>query len=409
MSDSENMLRCEVCGLAVKDYLGDHLVELHEMTGTEYLALHPGASTMSKRLAARAAKKAPRREDPPKPGNLTVDIQGIKFPVNIDVPPEACLPLPEAYRFPKFEALAEDCRHAAISLKRRRHGYIHGMPGTGKDAFLHAVSALARIPCVLRSIKPGVNIQHWFYSRSFNKEGTEWERGPLLDNLTRGYEITNAQGAVIRRVPYMFLITDFDRADRGQAEHLRLITDTTLGRVEGPQGRTEVVLDGTMVWATGNSAGAGDTRGRCISSNVIDASIMDRFQRVYEFHWLAWKDEEAICREKFGVLVEQAPFLFDQVGKCTTALRKAIYDRKLFAEFSHRGVCAILGHAQDLVEENAGKAVPNNILVGAARAWIDRLGDEVTKQEALKAMDAHVPGGMLDNGGGPDTDSGFKF
>ncbi len=408
MSDSIQ-IECKECGTEHADYLGDHLVEAHSMTGSEYLTKHPGAPTMSKRLAARAAKKSPRREAPPAPDKLTVDISGITFPVNVDVPASACLPPPEAYRFPQHGKLAQDCRHTAISIRKKRHGYLHGLPGTGKDAFLHAISALTRTPAMIRSIKPGVNIQHWFYSRSFNKDGTEWERGPLLDALVNGYEVRDATGKVTGRIPYILVITDFDRADRAQAEHLRLIMDTTQGRVEGPQGKTENVIPGTMVWATGNSAGSGDTRGRCISSNVIDASIMDRFDRVYEFHWMSWKDEEPICRAKFPLLVERCPWLFDQVGECTASLRKAILNQSLYAEFSHRGVCTILEHAQDLVEVNAGKDVPKDIIVGAARAWLDRLGDPVTKEAAIKAMDAFVPGGMLDNGGGPDIDNDFNF
>lgn len=406
---ASNQIMCRECQGVVEDYLGDHLVEAHQMTGSEYLTKHPGAPTMSKRLADRATAKSPRRENPPSPDKLTVEIGGVMFPVNVNVPAEACLPLPKAYRFPIHGQLAQDIRHTAISVRMKRHGYVHGLPGTGKDAFLHAVSALARIPAVIRSIKPGVNIQHWFYSRSFNRDGTEWERGPLLDALVHGYEVKDDSGNVIQRVPYIVCVTDFDRADRAQAEHLRLIMDTTAGRVEGPQGKTEDVLPGTIVWATGNSAGSGDTRGRCISSNVIDASIMDRFDRVYEFHWMSWKDEEPICKEKFPLLVEKAPWLFGQIGKCTASLRKAILDQKIYAEFSHRAVCTILEHAQDLVTINAGKDVPKDIIVGAARAWLDRLGDPVTKEAAIKAMDAHIPGGMLDNGGGPDIDKDFDF
>ncbi len=401
-------IECKECGTEVPDYLGDHLVEEHGMTGAEYLDKHPGAPTMSKRLADRAASKSPRREVPPSPYKLTVDIGGIEFPVNPNVPADVCLPPPEAYRFPQHGKLAQDCRHTAISIRKKRHGYVHGLPGTGKDAFLHAISALTRTPAMIRSIKPGVNIQHWFYSRSFDKDGTEWERGPLLDALVNGYKTTDADGNPVS-IPYILVITDFDRADRAQAEHLRLIMDTTQGRVEGPQGKTENVIPGTMVWATGNSAGSGDTRGRCISSNVIDASIMDRFDRVYEFHWMSWKDEEPICRAKFPLLVERCPWLFDQVGKCTASLRKAILNQKIYAEFSHRAVCTILEHAQDLVEVNAGKTVPQDIIVGAARAWLDRLGDPVTKEAAIKAMDAHIPNGMLDNGGGPDIDADFDF
>lgn len=395
-----NQIKCQVCQAEVKDYLGDHLVEFHKMTGTEYLSKFPGAPTMSQRLADRAAaKKSPRRSGPPDLDSLTVQVAGIPFPVNTDVPESACLPLPQAYRFPTEGALAQDIKHAAISMLYSRHGFIHGEPGVGKDGFVHAVSALTRRPALMRSIKPGVNIQHWFYSRSFDKDGTTWERGPLLDALTKGYEIKDKSGKVVKRVPYLILITDFDRADRAQAEHLRLIMDSTSGRVEGPQGHTEQVLPGTMVWATGNTAGGGDSRGRCISANVIDASIMDRFPRVYRFNAMDWRDEEVICRAKFPLLVERAPWLFEQLGKCTTALRKAIADQVIAAEFSHRGVCAVLEHAVDLITVNIGKPVPDTLLVGASRAWLDRLDDDVTKKAAVAAMDSHIPGGMLDGSG----------
>lgn len=399
---SENNIKCEVCGEVVNDYLGDHLLEVHGMTGQEYLTRHPGAQTLSPRILDRMkAGWTPRREMP-QMANLTVNIGFLPFPLNLDVPASACLPMPEAYRFPEFGELKNDIDHAAVAMLRKRHGFIHGAPGTGKDAFLHAVSHLARIPALIRSIKPGTNIGHWFYARSFDKEGTTWERGPLLDALVNGYEVRDEAGNLIRRVPYLIVITDFDRADRAQAEHLRLIMDSTLGRVEGPQGTTETVLPGTMIWATGNAPGGGDPRGRCISSNVIDASIMDRFERTFQFHAMAWKDEEKICRDKFPALNAIAPFVFEQVGQCTNALRKAIENETLFAEFSHRGVCSILGHTEDLILVNGkGKTPPNNILVGGARAWLDRLGDPVTRQAAVKAIDAFIPGGVLNAAGGP--------
>ena len=401
---SSNIVECGLCGHKAEDYLGDHLLEVHGVDPKDY-----DGEIMSARLKAKLGKSSPRRRSAPDLEGLSVDIAGIEFPVNIDVPADACLPLPAAYRFPKYGKLAQDIKHAAISVRKQRHGMIHGMPGTGKDAFIHAISAQARIPCMIRSIKPGVNIQSWFYSRSFNKEGTEWERGPLLDALTKGYEVKDDEGNVIKRIPYLILITDFDRADRAQAEHLRLIMDTTKGRVEGPQGATEDVLPGTTIWATGNTAGSGDSRGRMVSSNIIDASILDRFDRVYQFHDMSWKDEQVICKEKFPLLVEKCDWIFDQVGRCTTALRKSIANRTLYAEFSHRAVCSILEHAQDLIEINAGKPVPEDILVGAARVWLDRLGDETTRKQALSCMDSHIPGGAMDDGNGPDVDDDFNF
>lgn len=394
------LLQCLECkSTPAPDYLGDHLLEAHGLSVTDYLAKYPGAQAFSERLLARFGKerKQPaQRVHPPFPENLTIPICGMPFSVHCDVPADACLPMPPAYRLPTHGNLARDVRHALISFRKRRSQYIWGLPGSGKDAFFHAMSAMTRIPGLERQIKPGVDIQAWFYTRAFNKDGTYWEEGPLLKALRDGYVVKNAQGQVIKRIPYLILFTDFDRADRAQAEHMRLLTDSIKGRVEGPQGQTYPVMEGTIICATGNTAGSGDNRGRCVSANVIDASILDRFQRVYQFSWMDWEDEVEIVREKFPLLVERAPWIFAPMGKVTFCLREAILKDEMYAEFSHRALCTILEHAQDIIETSAD--VPANILKTAARAWLDRLPDATTQEQAKTLMDPHFKGGMLDEG-----------
>lgn len=394
-----NIITCRVCGAQEKDYLGHHILEAHSLTGEEYLQSYPDAPVMSERLAQRMTDGKPqRRRHPPSPGGLTVEISGVEFPVNVDVPASACLPMPSQYQTPRHGELAKDARHALIALHRGRSSYVFGMPGSGKDAFYHAWSAMTRTPAMIRSIKPGTDIQGWFYSRAFDAQGTTWETGPLFDALTKGYEVRDVHGKLLRRVPYLILISDLDRADRAQAEYLRLIMDSIEGRVEGPQGKTYSVLPGTRFAATANSAGSGDHRGRMVSSNLIDGSIMDRFERVFQFHWMDWADEEPILQAKFPILAERAPWVFPAMGKCTRALRDAINDNRLHAEFSHRAVCSILGHAEDvLIINGVGYKPPSSLLKGSSRVWLDRLaGDEVSHMEAVKLMDPHIEGGMLD-------------
>ncbi|MFA6235506.1 MAG: hypothetical protein WC824_15125, partial [Bacteroidota bacterium] len=195
-------------------------------------------------------------------------------------------------------------------MKFRRSCYIWGLPGSGKDAFFHAWSNLTRHPAIIKSVKPGSDIEAWFFSRAFNDKGTYWEEGAVLPALRDGF-ITSSG----RRIPYLFLVSDLDRADRSQAEYLRLITDTIQGRIDGPAGKTYDVLSQTIVVATGNTAGAGDERGRMISANPMDASLMERFNARFQFHWMNWEDESEIVQAKFPILFQRCPSALAKIGE----------------------------------------------------------------------------------------------
>lgn len=396
------MLTCKICGFADRDFLGDHLGEAHGMTVGEYQTRFPGEPVASQRLQDRlAGRKTPSRMHPPKPTDLSVDLAGVTFPVNVGVPEDVCLPMPTEYRVPKHGDLGVDVTHAALALRNNRSLYVSGLPGSGKDAFVHALSAMTRRPALIRQVKPGTDIEAWMFTRSFSGTGTYWEEGEVLKALRDGYETADG-----RRIPYLFLISDFDRADRAQAEYLRLITDSIQGRVDGPMGKTYKVLPGTVIVATANSTGAGDSRGRCISANPIDASILDRFERKIQFHWMDWRDEEPVIRAKFPLIGARAPKVFIQMGKVTESLRNAINREELYAEFSHRGLCSILGHAEDMMRAMDGKKLPKGLMKIASRMWLDGLPDEDTRNVARNLMDPHFEGGVLDEGNTDHIQSG---
>lgn len=387
-------IECRECGFTARHYLGDHLTEFHGWTADTYLSKFPGAATASETLAElfKNTNANPKRKAPPAVNTLSREIAGVDFPVFWDVPESACLPLPAHWRTPEKGELGVDVQHAAIACRCSNSLYVHGMPGCGKDAWPHALSNITRRPALMFSIQPGTDIEPWFFVRAFTQEGTLWEEGPLLKALRDGYETTSG-----RRVPYLILISDFDRADPSQAEFLRLITDSIKGRVVGPQGVNYNVFPGTLIYCTGNSAGSGDTRGRCISANPIDASLLDRFDVVLQFHWMAWEDEVEVVKAKFPLLVEKAPDVFPEMGKATEALREAIYNEALYAEFSHRALCSILAHAENLLRcSKTGKI--KNLLQQAKRVWIDRLPDSVTVDKATALMDPYFTGGTIDAG-----------
>jgi hypothetical protein len=379
-------------------YLVPHLISEHGMDSEGYLEKHPGSQLLSYKLRERWKEKCKglRRKEPSSREELTVEICDFQCPVNWDVPASDCLLLPDHYKFPEYGDLADDVQESLVSLLRGRVVYLWGMPGSGKDAFVHAYAHKTRTPSRAFQVNPGEDIESWFFTRSFNTEGTFWEEGDLLKCLRDGYRTRSG-----RRIPYLILVSDVDRATKTQMESLRMVFDSIQGRVKGPAGRMYPLFPGTQLVMTANTSGAGDSRGRSISANPIDASIMDRFDRAFEFHWMEWDDELEIVKNKFPFLWEKSPDSFEHVGQSTAKLRTAIHQGQLYAEFSHRSVCAWLGHAEDILHVTPG-GVPNDLLKRSARCWLDKMPDAATRTSASKLIDSHVPGGTL----GPSAGQG---
>ncbi len=385
------MLACRICDHETPHFLGDHLAEAHCLSVDDYLVTHPGAETASQTLLDRLAAETPnrRRAAPPSPDALCVEIGPLSFPVNADVPEDACLPCPPEYRLPKHGALATVISSMLIALWRHRSIYAWGLPGSGKDALFHYFSWATRTPAIIRQVQPGSDVEAWFFSRGFDANGTVWEEGTVLKALRDGYMTENG-----RRVPYMVLLSDLDRADRSQGEYMRLITDSISKRVQGPTG-THAVLPGTRIVSTANTAGSGDERGRCTSASPIDASLLERFDVRRQFPWMDWADEGPIVQAKFPFLMERCPGVFDTMGNITRSVRSAINNDELYAEFSHRALCSILMHAEDMILANGDRAIPKGFMASAAKVWTEGLPDKDTRLAAEKLLDPHLKGGTL--------------
>lgn len=396
---SSHLLTCAVCGTVIADWLGDHLVESHGMSPSDYLAGHPGAEIVSPRVLAETTTPANlRRTRPPVPEDLTVTFsgRGMTFKVNLGVPAEACLPEPPEYQIPVSGELGRDIAFALVGLQKGRSLFIWGPPGTGKDALFHYWSARTRTPGIIKQVVPGTDIESWFFSRSFNEHGTSWEEGDVLKALRDGYLCEDGT-----RVPYIVVFSDLDRAQKDQAEYMRLIIDSISGRVQGPAGRTYTVLPGTRIVATSNTAGGGDTSGRMVSSNPLDGSILNRFNYKLRFHFMDWKDEEPIVKAKFPLLVAQVNPIFTALGRATIAMRAAIDNQTIYGEFSHRDVCHILMAADDLLSNTTSDKAKDKLLKQAVRVWLDGLPDDDTRKSAVNILDPHIKGGMVASGTSP--------
>jgi hypothetical protein len=361
------------------------------MTAREYIGQHPGAQTLSSTMLARFQSLS--RSAAPRDNQLKVEMLGIPVLVDGGADPKKCLPLPEGYQFPKQGEAYTAFRRAMIAMARDRNVYIWGMPGTGKDALVHAYSALSRKPVVMVTFRPGTDLEPWFYTRSLDKSGTSWEYGSVWKALTEGIE-----GRDGKRRAALILLSDVDRADEAQTEWLRILMDSISGRIMSPDGEMIPLYAGTRFVCTANSCGTGDERGRMISANPIDGSIKDRLGRMVEAKFMDWKDESAILRAKFPLLAEKSPGIFGpqkgELGAATEALRVSIEAGTLYAEFTHRGMCEVLRECEDILFFQKNSYVPTNLLAQGFLAWTEGL-DSGTRLTANRLLDPHLKGGAL--------------
>jgi MoxR-like ATPase len=388
---------CRECGHQSHS-LGAHIKEAHGLSLAEYLEKHPGAPTVSASLLAQHSASR-KRAPAPRPDALEVSLMGLTSKVDCAVGEEECLPLPDGYMFPTKGKAKGVYERALMALLAGRNMFLWGMPGTGKDAIIHAFSSMTRKPVVMVTFRPGTDIAPWFYSRSIGSEGTGWEFGHLWRALTEGVK---GRDGVAR--PALILLSDVDRADSAQAEWFRILTDSISGRIMDPHGKMVPLVKGTQFVCTANSCGTGDSRGRMASANPMDASILDRLGRKIQAEYLDWADEGKVLASKFPLLAERAPDIFftpsgeaGMLGKASDSLREAIARGNLFAEFTHRGLCEVLSECEDIVRfRYSNKQVPGNLLKLGFRAWIEGL-DEDSQLEARRAIDPHIKGGALSN------------
>ena len=384
--------KCETCGIECH-YLPDHLLEAHGITLEEYLKDHGGTPFESYQVteAYDKAISGVRRKAAPPVESLYKDIGGFRFPVNFDVPEDACLPMPAHYRLPQYGDNAKVIKRVLRYLACYRSVWLHGGPGGGKDALPSAWSWWTRTPAEIFPINPDVDIQPWFFEKTFDKDGVIWKFGKLFDALVNGYV-----SSVGKRHPMLIVLSDFDRAGRSQADAIRLVADSIEGRVKGPDGSTYKVLPGTRIFITANTMGSGDPTGKAISANVIDTTIINRIERKALLPMMDWRDEEPIVRAKFPLFAERCGHLLDNVGNAVTALRKAVDSGDLYGDFSHRDLCGWIGDCEDILETS--KNPPSNLLKQGFMSYAEGLPDMQMIQSALTLCDPHFVGGALERG-----------
>jgi hypothetical protein len=342
--------RCLHCGHEAH-WLGDHLAEVHGQTVGEYLDMFPGATTASEAAVAAFEKvSGGSRRVAPKPEDLRVSVLSYDRAPDIGVSEDMCLRMPRHWRWPKANSNARSAMEDAfldllvVDPENPPNVWVWGLPGTSKDSSIKALCASLRIPSLFVQIVPGRDLSPLFYQLELRDGETTYQYGELWKAATQGVEGTDG----VRR-PVLILLSDFDRADPAQVEWFRALLEED-GRINGPDGRVHELFPGTRFVATANTNGSGDERGRMVSAGALDSSILDRFETAVEYTYMPWSDESAILRAKFPLVAEKIPDVLDSVGKATKALRRAIERGNLYAEFSHRAVCAVIGRAERILK-----------------------------------------------------------
>lgn len=355
-------------------------VSTHGLTVEEYVQTH--GAVISDEVFKKLNRKL-KREPLTK---LTVKFGAYEFDVDTNVKAEDVLPFPSNYQLPRKGDAGKAMGRALRALKNGRRVFVWGMPGVGKDALVHAFSALTRRPALALTFDGESDLSGWFYKQVLDSNGTHYEYGKVWKAVTEGVLGTDGK----RRAP-LILLSDVDRANSAQAELFRMMADTTSGRMLGPHGNMVPLFkdewgNRPQLVCTANSVGSGDARGRMTSSNPIDGSILDRLGAKVQGHYMVWSEEGEIMKSMYPQLVSTlGDTYWNTLGEVTKLIRKSIDEGELYGEFTIRGLITVCNDASDIVEE--GCTSPKEVLKEALQSWTDGL-DVDERFELTRLLDA---------------------
>lgn len=292
---------------------------------------------------------------------------------------------PKCFSYPKKGKAGTSAERVARAVKYGKSVYLYGPSGTGKSDLFRAISYDMNMEFSLYPMREDLDTALYIgqmqvvIDPATGNNKTEFKSGKLLEDI---------KGRVGRdgiRRPVMIVIDDIDRAPAEYHEVFRHILDGNQGVFVPELGVTIDVFPGTLIMATANSRGRGDDFGNYSSVQSMDDSILDRFGRFVEYHYLEGEEEEAILIQKFPDLFNIAgndPFL--QIMNVTGMIRKMIENKEVYIGFSHRTLTEWCESVFELTMERNGKYDASLIKV-AASDWLERY-DEDTRSALLKRV-----------------------
>lgn len=263
-------------------------------------------------------------------------------------------PRPSHYMYPKKGDAASRVERVARAFKYRRNTFIYGPAGSGKSAIVRALCHDLNLESSHYPMREGLDTELYIGQMAVvvdEKSGlnvTRFEKGKLLQDLEgRVGDDGIRRGVVI-------LLDDVDRAPAAYHEVLRHCLEDNAKNIFVPELGVNIHLHpDTMIVATANSAGRGDTTGYYSSVEEMDESILDRFQRVVEFTFMEEEQELTILKRKFPRVLEKGgEDAFAKVMQVSGIMRSLVSTRAIFASFSHRRLVQWLMSLDELIQEN---------------------------------------------------------
>jgi MoxR-like ATPase len=291
--------------------------------------------------------------------------------------PARSFPLPEGYHLPQRGAAGRAALRAWKALQAGRSIYLYGDAGTGKSALIRALCALSRREAshyaMRESLDPEAYLGRTVVAREEGVSVTRFEKGPLL------LDLEGRVGADGVRRPVVILLDDMDRAPAEYVEILRHVLEDNARNVFVPElGAAVDVFPGTVIVATANSAGRGDPTALYSSVQVLDDSVLDRFQAFVKAHWLDSSEELEVLQAMYPRFPEAA---LTRVLDVAVGMREAAKRGNIQGSFSMRRLKLWLSAAAEIWEQDDGMALGRETpaLLRAAEDWLDRLDDDMAR------------------------------
>lgn len=384
-------ISCELCSekgiISNFQFLGEHLVSVHGMEIPEYLEKYPNSEIASKELWERyeqipvKRKGSKRYEGTFKVGKTILNKEDGDVFYKFERPKNFTYPQ-------KGEAAQSACR-LARAMKYRRNTFIYGPAGCGKSATVRALGHDLNLECSHYPMREGLDPELYLgkevvvIDEKTQLNITKYVKGKLLEDL---------EGRVGRdgiRRGVLILIDDIDRAPSEYHEIFRHILEDNAKNIFIPElGINVEVHPETRIVATANSAGRGDASGYYSSVKDMDESILDRFQRVIQYHFLDNEEESEILIRKYPEVHKHLPKAISQIMKCTAVLRNMIRDHEISASFSHRRLDQWLLSLTELIQDFPNE-IDYSMVKEASRDWIEWLDEDNREAVVKRVIDIH--------------------
>lgn len=389
-----NKVFCKVC--AEKNikthhhFLGPHLEEDHNMTISEYVEKYGEDTPIASNDLWEAylgmnegliRKNSAHFANAIRVGKVTLmREEGDKF---------YKFQRPAFYEYPKEGKSAQAMQRIARAFKYKKSLFIYGPAGTGKSAGVRALCHDLNLESSHYPMREGLDTELYLGKEAVvideetSLNVTKFIRGKLLNDL----EGRVGKDGVRRGV--VILIDDIDRAPAEYHEILRHCLEDNAQNIFVPElGININVHPDTRIIATANSAGRGDSTGKYTSVQEMDDSILDRFQRVVEFHFMEKEQEVKILKNKFPLILQAADeSVFDKALECANIMRGMFQDEAAFGSFSHRRLVQWFQSLEELIEETQNNTYTKDMLRESTQDWLEWYDQETRNALVSRALD----------------------